>query len=67
MDTMKYLIGARECDRAIQLGRLFRSEEALAVGLVDEVCSQDQVLPRAMEQISQWLEVPGKWSHCCRN
>ena len=36
-------IGHRESERALQLGHLYSGEEALKVGLIDELVSMDQM------------------------
>ena len=53
-------IGHRETERALQLGHLYSAEEALKVGLIDEVVPLDQVIPRAEAQMKSWLAIPSK-------
>jgi Delta3-Delta2-enoyl-CoA isomerase len=56
---MKNVIGHRESERALQIGRLYSSEEALKVGLVDEVVPESDVVQHAKDELNKWLQVPG--------
>ena len=60
-DTMLNTVGHRETERALQLGHLYRAEEALKVGLVDRLCPEDQVVKEAEEEMSRWLRVNGQY------
>ena len=55
-------VGHRETELALQLGKLYSAEEALKVGLVDEICNINDVLPRAQEQMAIWRKIPGIYS-----
>lgn len=57
-DTMVNTVGHRETELALQLGKLYSAEEALKVGLVDEVCNLNEVLPKAKEQMAIWCKIP---------
>lgn len=57
-DTMVNTVGHRETELALQLGKLYSAEEALKVGLVDEICSLNEVLPKAQEQMAIWCKIP---------
>jgi len=59
IETMKNVIGHRESERALQLGRLYSADEALKVGLVDEVVSESTIVQHAKEELVRWLQVPG--------
>jgi len=59
METMQNVIGHRESERALQLGKLYSADEALKVGLVDEVVPEDTVVQHAKEELIKWLQVPG--------
>lgn len=52
-------VGHRETELALQLGKLYSAEEALKVGLVDEVGNLNEVLPKAQEQMAIWCKIPG--------
>lgn len=58
-DTMVNTVGHRETELALQLGKLYSAEEALKVGLVDEICNLNEVLPKAQEQMAIWCKIPG--------
>ena len=54
-------IGSRESERAIVLGRLYPSQEALRIGLVDElVPSAEHLNEAARKELKQWLSLPSK-------
>ena len=56
------VIGTRKGELALILGSLFSPEEALKIGLVDEVAHD---LPSANEiaqaQLKKFVKIPGKW------
>jgi len=60
MDTMISTIGHRESERALQLGHLYSGEEALKVGLIDELVSPEQMEEQVVAQLKTWLRVPPK-------
>ena len=51
-------IGFRESEKALQLGKLYSPEEALAVNLVDEIVESSDVLLKAEEQMQLWCKIP---------
>ena len=61
-DTMINTIGFRESEKALQLGKLYSAEEALAINLVDEIVDPQHLLAKAEEQMLQWIRIPGKLS-----
>jgi len=60
MDTMINTIGHRQAELALQLGRTFTPEEALAARLVDEIVPQREVLEAAEKQMQTWCQIPSK-------
>lgn len=59
MDTMVNTVGQRIGERALKLGELFLPDEALEIGLVDEVVPDSEVLESARHEMKKWLNVPG--------
>ena len=57
---MVNVIGQREAERALQLGHLYSGEEALKVGLIDELVAPADMEERVQLQLAQWLRVPPK-------
>lgn len=51
-------IGFRESEKALQLGKLYSAEEALAVNLVDEIVDPKDLLSKAGAQMVQWCKIP---------
>lgn len=60
MDTMVNTVGQRIGERALKLGELFLPDEALEIGLVDEVVPDSEVLESARREMKKYLNVPGK-------
>lgn len=53
-------IGIRCGEKALQLGTLFRAEEALSIGLVDELVPAHYVVQRSLEVAQEWNEINPK-------
>lgn len=58
-DAFRNTIGQRETERALQLGLLYSPADALKVGLVDEITSQEQVMSTTYQHVETYLEIPG--------
>src|SRR5262249_1150853 len=56
--AFRRLLGPRQAERLAVSGKLLAAEEALAVGLVDEVVAPDGVVPRAVELCAGLLALP---------
>jgi len=57
MDSMQNVIGQRQTEKALQLGTLFSCDDALRVGLVDEVVSESEILDAAQRQLASWMKI----------
>ncbi|ELU15882.1 hypothetical protein CAPTEDRAFT_195994 [Capitella teleta] len=57
-DTMTNTIGHREAEKALQLGLLYSGENALDVGLIDELVPPEKVMQTAQVQMQTWLKIP---------
>jgi len=51
-------IGFRKAEEALSLGMLFSPEEALHIGLVDEILDKDLVLEKSYEIAAKWAKIP---------
>lgn len=51
-------IGRRPAELSLSLGTLYSPDDAMDIGLVDEVVSRDVVRQRAQETASQWARIP---------
>ena len=60
-DTMINTIGFRESEKALQLGKMYSPEEALSIGLVDEIVEPINVLTKAEEEMQKWCKIPSKF------
>ena len=54
-------IGFRETEKALQLGKMYSPEEALAIHLVDEIVEESALIVKAQEQMTQWCKIPSKF------
>lgn len=52
------MIGQRQTEKALQLGKMFSCDEALQLGLVDEVVAESEMLDAAQHQLAGWIKVP---------
>ena len=50
-------VGRRRAELSLALGTLYSAEQALAIGLVDELVPNDNVLRRAEQEAIQWTAV----------
>lgn len=58
-DTMINTVGVRQTELALQLGTLFSSEEALKIGMVDEVASDlASATDSAESKLKEFLQIP---------
>ncbi|XP_063171062.1 enoyl-CoA delta isomerase 1, mitochondrial [Candoia aspera] len=57
-DCLLNTVGHRAAERSLQLGLLYSPQEALKIGLVDELVPEEKILARAAEVLAQWLAVP---------
>jgi len=60
VSALKRLVGARHAERLAVSGALLSPQEALDIGLVDEVASVEQVVPRAQEWCLRMLALPSE-------
>merc|ERR1712137_435211 len=58
VDLMIRTIGHRNTEKSLALGTLYNCEEALEIGLVDEI--NDHVIERAYEVASIWSKIPSQ-------
>jgi len=59
-DIYAYHLGEVEAWKAVQQARLFNSDEALAMGLVDESVEVEEVMPRAEKHLKKVINVYSK-------
>jgi enoyl-CoA hydratase/carnithine racemase len=64
MDAFVSVVGMRTADLHLQLGTLFSAEEALDVGLVDELAKdEDEAREKALAMIKRLVSAPSMRSH----
>lgn len=59
-DIYAYTIGEKQAWEAVQKAKLFSSDEALAIGLVNESVAVEEVLPRAEKYLKKQMAVYDK-------
>ncbi len=59
-DTMLNTIGHRECEKTLEIGRVYKPKEALRIGLVDELASSNELISLAEKHINMWCRIPSK-------
>jgi Delta3-Delta2-enoyl-CoA isomerase len=57
-ETFINTIGYRESEKALQLGKLYTSDEALAINLVDELVEPANLMAQAEKHMQSWLKIP---------
>lgn len=57
-ELMAATIGIREAEKALGLGLLYSPEQALKIGLVDEVVPKANVLEKAHAEAAKWASIP---------
>ncbi|KAM6423788.1 enoyl-CoA delta isomerase 1, mitochondrial isoform 2-T2 [Liasis olivaceus] len=57
-DCLLNTVGHRAAERSLQLGILYSPQEALKIGLVDELVPEDKIQARAAEVMAEWLAIP---------
>jgi len=53
-----FWIGTRKAYQFLMTGHLLSPDEALAVGLVDEICDGEELMERAVLQLKKYLRLP---------
>ena len=53
------VIGHRETEKALMLGQMYSTQEALDIGMVDKLVPEADVMSAAQQEIQQWLKIPG--------
>ena len=62
-DLFSFWIGERLAYQSLLTGKLFKTAEALSIGLVDEVCPAENVLAAAESKVRTFMKLnPATWS-----
>ncbi len=56
----RHVVGTRQAERMLTTAELFGGEEALRIGLVDEIVPADEVVARSIERARAWTQLPQK-------
>lgn len=60
-EIMRYGLNSERTFRNVMFfGEMVGVEKALEIGMVDEIVEDDQLIPRAKEIVSQWIDTPNK-------
>lgn len=63
-DTMVNTVGYRTAERALQLGLLYSPQDALKIGMVDELVPEEKLVGTATEAMARWFAIPGQRRGC---
>ena len=55
--TMSDVIGHRETEKALMLGHMYSTDEALSVGMIDKIVAQDELMNSAKTERGNRLHV----------
>jgi enoyl-CoA hydratase len=58
LETMRYAVGGSHLHELIYLGRTYDFREGLRLGLIDESCSPDELLERALSRAEELASIP---------
>jgi|LakMenEpi03Aug12_release.lakeMendotaPanAssembly.Ray.scaffolds.fasta_scaffold4053721_1 3,2-trans-enoyl-CoA isomerase len=50
-------IGERQCEKALQIGKIYKPKEALKIHLVDELANSEDLLKAAEDQMKKWISI----------
>ena len=56
---MTNVIGQRQSEQACQISEMFKPNDALRIGLVDDVVPATDVLSTARSEVEKWVKIPG--------
>lgn len=57
---MASVVGPHITERSVQVGLMFNADDALRVGMVDQVVPLEEVSATAYDTMNLWLSVPGQ-------
>lgn len=64
MDSMRNVISSREAERALTLGKLFKTDEAFRIGMIDEIAAdKNEALAKCEAFLLKHQEIPPKARH----
>ena len=58
MNTFSYVVGNRKAERMLQLGETPTADEALTIGLVDQVVAEEEVMSVATKELEKFMAIP---------
>lgn len=56
--TMERLVGAKHADEMLMTGKMYKPDEALAIGLVNQVVPESNLVATAEAVLSKWVKLP---------
>jgi 3,2-trans-enoyl-CoA isomerase len=65
--ALRRLVGTYRAERLLVSGAMIEAEQALAIGMVDELVDVDHVTVRAVAWLEELLKLPGKAMHATRS
>ena len=59
VDSMANVVGHRQTELCCQRGLMLSTDQALNIGLVDEIVSPESIQEKALNEMKNWLKIPG--------
>jgi len=56
---MANVVGHRQTELCCQRGLMLSTDQALNIGLVDEIVSPESIQEKALNEMKNWLKIPG--------
>lgn len=53
-------IGHRECEKALQIGKIYQPKQAHLVKLIDELTEPENLMNKSIEQAKIWSRIPSE-------
>jgi 3,2-trans-enoyl-CoA isomerase len=60
MKSLAYVVGERKAEKMLQLGETPTADEALAMGLIDRVVEEGELLEAAAQEAAKFAAIPGE-------
>jgi 3,2-trans-enoyl-CoA isomerase len=56
--SMERLVGAKHADKMLMTGKMYKPQEALAIGMIDQVVPEESLVDVAEQVMSKWTQIP---------
>ena len=56
--SMERLVGAKHADHMLMTGKMYKPQEAKAIGMIDQVVPEESLIDVAEQVMSKWVRIP---------